>query len=128
MGKMHLPDYLPLEAQPGLSTQSGEFDFESATPGLYFLSLRPSGETNRPGGEIVGQIAVAVEPEAPVDHLGLDLGWTSCGLFYTDRSQCPQGDFEIQQLSGRVLDASGAAIANAKILLIASDDHLVERP
>ena len=130
-GVIRGPGYLPGQTQPRLSldllegssgrklksfetTDSGEFNVESAAPGLYFLSLN-------------GLIAVVVDPAAPADHMDIDLGWTSCGLWYADRSQCPQSDFQIQQLSGQVLDASGAAIPDAKILLLDRAGKLVER-
>jgi hypothetical protein len=70
---------------------------------------------------------VAVDQGAPTDHLDVDLGWTSCGLWYADRSECPQSDVRIEQLSGQVLDAGDAAIPGAKILLFDPAGTLVER-
>ncbi|HET9320182.1 MAG TPA: carboxypeptidase-like regulatory domain-containing protein, partial [Bryobacteraceae bacterium] len=79
------------------------------------------------GEPITGLVAVAVDHGAAADHLDVDLGWTSCGLWYADRSQCPQSDLQVEQLSGQVLDASGAAIPDAKILLFDPGETLVER-
>lgn len=109
------------------STASGDFDFEIAAPGLYFLSLRPSGLKGWSGEQITGLVAVAVDKRAGADHLDVDLEWTSCGLQYADRSQCPQSLLQIQQLSGRVLDASGAVISRASIRLFDPAGKLVER-
>lgn len=109
------------------TNDSGEFNFESAAPGLYFLSLKPSGLRGWSGEEITGLVAVAVNHDAPTDHLDVDLGWTSCGLWYADRSKCSQSDLQIEQLSGEVLDTSGAAIPDAKVLLFDSAETLVER-
>jgi len=143
-GTIRGPDYLPGQSQPRLSldllegssgrrlkslqtSDSGEFNFESVPPGLYFLSLKPSGLGGWSGEQITGLAAVAVDHGAPTDHLDIDLGWTSCGLWYADRSMCSQSDLQIKQLSGQVLDASGAAIPDAKILLFDRAEALVER-
>jgi protocatechuate 3,4-dioxygenase beta subunit len=102
-----------LEAKSGRLLKSmetgnnGEFNFEGVRPGLYFLRLIPSG-----------LIAVTIDQAAPSDHLDLDLGWTSCGLWYTDQSKCPHPDLQIGQLSGQVVDPTGAAIPHATILLL----------
>jgi hypothetical protein len=143
-GRIRGPDYRPGTSQLRLSldlleaisgkrlksfetTDSGEFNLESAAPGLYFLRLNPSGLRGWSGEEITGLIAVAVDHSAPTDHLYLDLGWTSCGLWYSDASNCPQGDLQIGELSGRVLDTSEAAIAGASILLFDPAAKLVEQ-
>ena len=131
-GTMHWPDYLPGQPQTRLSLDllegrsgrvlkstetgdRGEFRFESVAPGLYFLSLR------------AGLIAVAVDPAAPTDRLDIDLGSTSCGLWYADRKQCLQPDLTIAQLSGQVLDVTGAVISGATIFLFDDAQTLVER-
>jgi len=143
-GTIRGPDYLPGQPQPRLSLElldgssgrrlktlqtndNGEFNFESAAPGLYFLNLKPSGLRDWAGEQITGLIVVFVDRDAPADHLDLDLAWSSCGLSYADRSKCPYSDLQIDQLSGQVLDTSGAAIQDAKILLFDRAETLVER-
>lgn len=143
-GTIRGPNYVPGGSEPSFSldllegtsgrrlksmqtADGGEFNFESDTPGLYFLSLKSSGMKGWSGETIAGLIAVTVDRGAPADHLDVDLVWTSCGLGYADRSQCPQSDLQIEQLSGQVLDASGAAIPDAKILLFDPAATLVER-
>ena len=143
-GTIRGPDYLPGTPQPRLSidlldaisgkllkslqtTDGGEFSFESDAPGIYFLRLNPSGLRGWSGEEITGLIAVAVDHFPPAHHLDLDLAWTSCGLWYSDASNCPQGDLHIGELSGRVLDTGGAAIAGASILLFDPTGKLVKR-
>jgi Carboxypeptidase regulatory-like domain len=143
-GTIRGPDYLHRMSQPQLSldlldaisgkllkslqtTDSGEFNFESDAPGLYFLRLNPSGLRGGSGEEITGLIAVAVDHFPPTDHLDLDFGWTSCGLWYSDASRCPQDDLQIGELSGHVVDSSGAAIGDASVVLIDPAGEFVER-
>jgi hypothetical protein len=102
---------------------NGEFNFEDVKPGFYLLSINPLG----PGGSDTGVIAVVVDPAAPADHLDLDLGWTDCGLMYSDRSKCPRGDLKIEELSGWVTDVTGAAIPAAEILLTDPANTLAEQ-
>jgi hypothetical protein len=105
----------------------GEFSFEGVASGLYFLNLKASGLRSWSGEPITGLIAVAVDQDAPTDHLDLDFGWTSCGLWYVDRNRCPQPDLQLGELSDQVLDASGAAIPRATILLFDHAQKLVAR-
>ena len=142
-GRIRGPDYLPGQPQPRLSldllegssgrrlkslqtSDSGEFNFESAAPGLYFLSLT-SGLRGWSGETVTGLVPVAVDRSAPTDHFDVDLGWSSCGLSYTDQGKCPQSDLQIEHLSGQVLDSSEAAIGYAKILLFDPAETLVEQ-
>jgi hypothetical protein len=106
----------------GHTNAAGEFSFEGIGSGRYFLKLKQSddwGET--------GLIALGIDPAAPAERFDLDLGGTDCGLSYTDRNQCPQGDLHVAQLRGRVVDPEGAVIANADILLFDLSDKLVEK-
>ena len=98
-----------------------------AAPGLYFLKLKPSGLVGWSGEPITGLIAVAVDRGASTARLEVDLGWSSCGLWYADQSKCQQDDLQIERLSGQIVDASGAAIPKAKILLFDSADRLLEQ-
>ena len=89
--------------------------------GLYFLRL--SSSEFRSGGVI----AVAVEPNAAADDLDVDLGWTSCGLFYAEQNTCPQSELRLGHLAGRVGDAAEASIPDAEILLLDPAGVLLQR-
>jgi carboxypeptidase family protein len=125
-GTIRGPDYLPGESQQRLSIDlldggsgrilrtletddHGAFTFQGAVPGRYILSLKPW---------ITGRIWVAVDRNAPTDRLDLDIGWSSCGLYYSDTSTCTQPELQTEEVSGRVVDSGGAAISRAKILLL----------
>jgi hypothetical protein len=143
-GIMQSPWSLPGPSQPLLSLDllegisgsvienqhsdgTGRFNFINVAPGLYFLRVNP---TRLKGGQqIEGMIAVAVDPSAPADSLDLELGWTSCGLGYTDRNKCSHSELEVEQLCGQVSDTTGAVIADADILLYDSGEmpKLIER-
>jgi len=134
-GTMRGPDFLPGQSQPRLSldllearsgrklkslqsNDRGEFDFETTAPGMYLIALNPSGLIGWSGEQIRGQIVVDVDQGAPTDSLDLDLTWSSCGLGYSDRGKCPKRDLQTEQLSGQVVDPTGAIIPGAKILLL----------
>jgi hypothetical protein len=102
-----------------LTNEHGHFDFGDVEPGLYFLSLALPQTTAR--------IAVTVDRGAPSDHLDIDIGWTSCGVWFVDRSKCARSDLRIAQLSGEIVDTSGGAIPHAAILLSGSGETVVER-
>jgi hypothetical protein len=95
-------------------SELGEFRLGSAEAGLYFLRLRPTGSDGWSGERL---IAVAIQPGAP--DLDVEVGVGVCGaLRYVDRRNCSADDLHVEQLIGKVVDASGAAIPNAKILLL----------
>jgi len=143
-GILRLPEQLPGKSQPTISLElmdgvsgrvlrrgqtqdNGEFDFPTVSRGLYFVHVKVSEPISFAGEQISGFIAVAVDPGAKSDSLDLELGWTSCGLNYTDGSQCKQRDVAANKLSGRVLDATGAAIREADILLLDLNGDNVEK-
>jgi hypothetical protein len=143
-GTIRGPDFLPGQPQPKLSldlldarsgrklksSQSndrGEFDFETAAPGMYFINLNPSGLIGWSGEQISGQIVVDVDQGAPTDSLDLDLSWSSCGMSYADGGKCPKRDLQTEQLSGQVVDPSGAILPGANILLSGADGARVEQ-
>jgi len=97
--------------------ESGSFDFPGIAPGLYLLSVTPPN----------GLIPVDVEPGAATASLDLDLGFSSCGLQYMDRKQCPRPELHLQHLEGRVIDATEAALPFAEITLLGPGDKVVER-
>lgn len=136
-GTMHAPDALPgsleqralpLELLDGISGKTlsttetagrGAFDFGKVVPGLYFIHLKPYSAFH---DTIEGFISVVVDSAAPAraDKLDLNLMWTSCGLMYTDQSQCPQLDLHVKKLEGNVnaraelvlLDATQSQVAH----------------
>jgi hypothetical protein len=83
------------------TTGRGEFDFGKIGTGLYFINLKQ-----------IGLISVAVDPAAPerAGKLDLNLNFTSCGLMYTDQSQCPQPELRVKKLEGHVGAMRGAEI------------------
>lgn len=93
----------------------GEFAFRETKPGLYAIAVDRSG-----------QIVVEVTPGARVQELDIDIGMTSCGLYYLDRSQCPHAEMRMERLSGQVIDSSGASVPNAKIELLDSERRSIE--
>lgn len=88
------------------STARGEFQFANVAPGLYFLRVGTSG-----------LIAVAVDPGAEAGHLDIEIGFSSCGMWYTDRSRCRHRDITVEQLCSVIRDISGGPIPNAQIRL-----------
>jgi hypothetical protein len=142
-GTIRRPGYLPGQPQPTLlldilegrsgrklnalqTSERGEFDFEGAAPGAYFLDLKPSGPVGGMGDEITGLIPVVVDPHATHDHLDLDLSASSCGLSYADMNGCRQSDLQTDRLSGQVVDPTGAVIPRAKVILLNAAGTLVE--
>lgn len=58
---------------------------------------------------------VAVRPDATADYLDIDLGFSDCGLTYTNQIDCHQRDIQADRLAGVVTDLTGAIVSNAKI-------------
>ncbi len=131
-GVLHMPGWMPEQGQPriyldlleGISGRklkstytdgSGAFDFPGVGRGLYFLKLT------------AGLIAVDIEPSATTPLLDLDLGETSCGLSYTNHSECPQTNLNLTRIGGHIFDESGGGIANAEALLLDVNGRLVQQ-
>ncbi|HEV3482771.1 MAG TPA: carboxypeptidase-like regulatory domain-containing protein [Candidatus Acidoferrales bacterium] len=137
-GTLRGPDYYPEQTQPELSlsllegvsahvietTQTdsrGAFSFAyAAPPGIYFLRLNPSPLRASNGEQIVGMVPVDVSPNAAERVLDVDLGWSSCGLGYSQRTKYPE--MKVSKLCGDVVDSAGAAIANAQVMLLANGE------
>jgi hypothetical protein len=96
----------------------GQFAFGDVPSGIYFLQLDPSGLKDWSGDQITGLIAIEVSRDAAEDQLDLDLGWSSCGLSYKDRSQCPQTKLELTKVCGDFVDVVGAVIGNASVQFV----------
>ena len=133
-GTIRGPDYFPGEPQPKLSIDlldggsgrilktlqtddHGTFNAEGAGAGRYVLSL----------GEQSGRIWVSVDRSAPAEQLDIDIGWSSCGLYYSDTSTCPQSDLQTGEVGGRVVDSGGGVISRARILLVDPAGTVVQR-
>ena len=134
-GQLHLPDQIPGQIQRPISLElfnsqsrrsmgkantdpDGAFSFSGLSKGLYRLRLSASlGETD--------EILVRIDPQAKMDHMDLDLGWASCGLYYSDRNKCRPPELKVRSVSGYVSDMADASISNAEVLVIGSDGKLV---
>jgi hypothetical protein len=95
---------------------NGAFEFQEVARGLYFLRVDSDG-----------LIAVSVTPGVPAERLDVNIGMTSCGLYYADRSSCPAANLHLGRLGGHVVDVTGGAISNADILLIDAGGSLVQQ-
>jgi len=93
----------------------GEFDFGKTKPGLYFIRLQS-----------FGLVSILVDSSAPAiaDKLDLSLTSTSCGLMYTDLSQCQRTELHVNKLAGHVSDSSGGAMFGAQIFLLDTEQNL----
>lgn len=97
---------------------SGHFSLSNVVPGIYFLRLNPFGvpiQSTQQAGDL---IAIDVSNEAEEEKLDLELGWSSCGLSYTDRTKCSHAELNVGNLCGTVVDAVGAVISGAEVLLL----------
>ncbi len=135
-GTLRDQDYYPVQASLSLmdarsgrvlssvrSDDRGRFGFDPVPPGLYFIRLDSSNFRNWAGHEVHGSIAIEVRADAEAVELNLDLGSTSCGLYYTDASECAHPELKVDELCGRVADTTGAVIANAEIRLLENGDQ-----
>jgi Carboxypeptidase regulatory-like domain len=133
------PDYYsnPVQAQLSISllegipgreiekTQSdskGRFSFNSdLPPGIYFMRINPSDLRGWSGEQIEGMIVIEVAREAKENALNLDLGWSSCGLEYSQRVILPE--LKRDKICGAITDSEGAVVAKAQVILLAGDEE-----
>lgn len=89
------------------ANERGEFRFAANVPaGLYFLRVAD------------GVIPVAVDPQAKSDRVDVAMLWTSCGLWYTDQSQCSYKEFTVGRITGgQVVDPAKSSVGHAKIMI-----------
>lgn len=124
-GQMQVP--ISLSLLHGVSTRAiaaantdskGHFRFSDAVPpGIYFLRLNPSELRSQYDGEqIEGMIVVEINGNAKESGLDLDLGWSTCGLRYSQPRQ--HAEMRVSKLCGDVADMYGAAISKAQIILL----------
>ncbi len=138
-GTMRGPDFYPSEQQVPLSLSllegissrviaettsdsRGRFNFaEHVSPGLYFLRLNRSGLRGWSSEQIEGRIAIEISESAKRDALDLDIGWSSCGLTYGQHET--SGVLTLAKVCGEITDSMGADIANARVLLMPSNEE-----
>lgn len=89
------------------ANERGEFRFGANVPaGLYFLRVAD------------GVIPVAVDPQAKSERIEVAMLWTSCGLWYTDQSQCSNKEFTVGRITGgQVVDPARSSVGHAKIMI-----------
>lgn len=98
----------------------GRFNFdEDVPPGIYFLRLGPPSGSGE-GRPLEGLIAIEVNRKAKRTELNLDVGWTSCGLVYTEGVK--YSEMTVSRICGDVTDVQGGAVPNAQVLLLGSGD------
>jgi hypothetical protein len=132
-GTLRVSDYYPQQTQAQFSLSleeaisgrligasrsdtDGQFAFDiSVQPGIYFLQLSDSSTK-----EHEGTITVEVDRDAQQLGMNLDLGWTSCGLNYSERRSYP--DMNETKLCGDVSDDAGAVIANVDVWLLSNNE------
>lgn len=103
-----------------LTDSKGRFAFSAVVPaGIYFLRLNASGLRGWSGEQMEGLMTFEVSGEATDDALDLDMGWSSCGLMYAQQPK--YSEITLRKIHGDVADISGGAIANAQILVLATD-------
>jgi hypothetical protein len=96
----------------------GQFTLPNVPSGIYFLSLKPFEAHAESSEKDGGWIGIEVNSEAEEEKLDLDLGWSSCGLSYTDRTKCSHAELNVETFCGKVVDPVGAVISNADVLLL----------
>ena len=96
----------------------GQFALPNVAAGIYFLKLSPFGVQTESPGQAGDLIAIEVSNEAEATKLDLDLGWSTCGMSYTERTKCSHAELNVETLCGEVADPVGAVISNADVLLM----------
>jgi hypothetical protein len=135
-GTLRGPDFYPGRQQEPLSLsllqgvsarlmatattdRQGRFHFADAVPpGIYFLRLNLSGLRSQFGE---GMIPIEVSDTAKQSGLDLDLGWSSCGLSYSEQRQYPE--MTVSKLCGDIADTVGGAVSKAQIFLLQDGDE-----
>lgn len=122
-----------LDARTGRPTRStqttgaGAFNLGTPKPGLYFLQVTLADGTMEGGMPITGIVPVEVDQRAAHGELEVDLGWTSCGLWYVASHTCRREELIVTGLSGQVIDPSGASIPRAAVRLFNAERKIEEQ-
>jgi len=93
--------------QLGSASIQGNFDFGHVPDGLYFLKIRP-GKRDPYGWTPEGDVAVEIRQDAPNRRISLDVGMSSCGMYYA--GNCTAEPIFSGGVCGFVTDPMGAAI------------------
>jgi len=111
------------EIEKTQSDSKGRFSFNSnLQPGIYFMRINSSGLRGWSGEQIEGMIVIEVAREAKANALDLDLGWSSCGLEYSQRVILPE--LKLAQICGAIKDTEGAVVAKAQVMLLAGGEDV----
>ncbi len=109
------------EIEKTQSDGKGRFSFTSnVTPGIYFMRINPSSLRGWSGEQIEGMIVIEVATDAKESALNLDLGWSSCGLEYSQRVILPE--LKVTNICGAIKDSEGAVVAKAQVMLLAGGE------
>jgi len=109
------------EIEKTQSDSKGRFSFNSdLQPGIYFMRINPSGLRGWSGEQIEGMIVIEVAREAKENSLNLDLGWSSCGLSYSQREILPE--LKRDKICGAITDSEGTVVAKAQVMLLAGGE------
>ena len=101
----------------------GSFDFGVLPPGLYFLKIDSNNKNNQWSPQ--GDVAFEIDPQSANLGLTLDIGMTSCGMYYS-HGNCSNRILPAENLCGQVVDPARAVIGNAHVALLdASSSKLV---
>jgi len=95
----------------------GRFAFtDPLRDGIYLIQVRESS-----GKNIEGVITVEVNRNANAEGVDLNLGWTDCGMTYSQRRTYPE--LNTRSICGDVTDNYGAAIPAARVLLMSNEEE-----
>jgi len=116
------------EIEETRSDNKGHFSFNSVlAPGIYYIRLNPSGLRAWDNEQIHGAIPIEINEAATPDSLDLDLGWSSCGLGYSQAFR--QSSLKMSKICGDLKDSEGAVIDRAQVWLepVAGEPATIER-
>ena len=90
-----------------------DFDFGPLPFGPYMLRVKDdSGQT--------GDIAIRLSPDASSDRLEVAVGFSSCGIAYSETHECPADHLQASRLKGVVVDPAQAVIPHTTVRLLSS--------